>query len=408
MNKMNKKRIVTIAKNEYFTTIKRKEFILIVIAFPLFMLGMMAIGGLFAMSFVDSDEKTYGIIDNSKLFADDDINPKTTNNESKQLKFKLYETAEAAKNDLLNENIEAYAVVPWDYVQSKNLTIYSLKGGLSSHAVASKLESITRDKLLKDANVSATTINFIKNKGNSKVVVLNKKGEVKGEKDDFRIFVSFISLFIFPFLFVMAIFVSASYLLQGIVEEKESRIIEILLSSATETELFAGKLLGLGALGLTQIMIWGIFALPLIITSAFILSFSVLSLILILIYFILGYLLYGSLFLAVGAISTSLNEANQISGLFTMIVMFPIFFIGILMENPNAIVFKILSLFPPLTPVMMMFRIDSVSMYEVVLSIILLAVSVVAVIKISARLFKTGTLMDRRPSVREIIRIIKD
>ena len=414
---MNKKRIATIARNEYLENVKRKEFILMTIGFPLLMVGVMFITVLFGQGLLE--EKTIGVVDNSKLFDDVDFEFNKSINKTisdgnimemsseetmieEKIKLKLYNITEA-KRDLLNEKIDAYVIVPADYINSKNITIYSLKGGLSSYTVASILNNIAVNKILENANVDEGIRNFIKSPGDMKMIILTKTGEEKGEDEGI---LSFFSAFMFPFLFVMSVFVSSSFLLQGIVDEKENRVIEILLSSVTETELFIGKIVGLGAIGLTQIMIWGIFALPIIVTATFILPFSASTLPLIIIYFILGYVFYASIFAGVGAISTSLKEANQISGIFSMIAISPIFFLLPLLENPNALIFKIISFIPPLTPVMMMFRASSAPIYEIIFSIILLVISIAVVIKISAKVFKMGVLMDRRPSVGEIVKIV--
>ena len=415
---MNRKRIITIAKNEYLENVKRKEFIFMTIGFPVFMVGIMFIAGFFNQSLLE--EKTIGVVDNSGLFSGEDFKRNLDNltkvndfigmsseNQmmEEKIKLKLYDINDA-KQDVLSEKIAAYVIVPGDYVSSKNITIYSLKGGLSSYSVAAIIDETAVNKLLENANVSGSIRGFMKNPGNMKMIILTETGEEKGEDQGF---LSFISALMFPMLFVMSVFISASFLLQGIVDEKENRVIEILLSSVTETELFAGKIAGLGAIGLTQLTVWGIFiAFPVILTATFILPFSLSTLPLIFIYFILGYVLYASLFAAVGAISTSLKEANQISGIFSMIAIFPVFFLVPLMENPNSLIFKIISFIPPVTPVMMMFRINSASIYEIILSIILLLASIAVVIKISAKVFKMGVLMNRRPGLREIVKMIRE
>ena len=414
---MNKKRIIAIAKTEYLENVKRKEFILMTFGFPIFMVGILFITGFFSQGLLE--EKTIGVVDESGLFSKEDFERSPGNltnagdltdmgNENRmmeeKIKLKLY-NLDDAKRDVLGGNISAYVIIPADYVSSKNITIYSLKGGLSSYSVAAILDEIAVNKLIENANVSESIRIFMKNPGNMKMIILTETGAEKGE--DKGIF-SFLSAFLFPMLFVMSVFISASFLLQGIVDEKENRVIEILLSSVTETELFAGKIMGLGAVGMTQLTVWGIFTLPVMLTAAFILPFSLSTMPLIFIYFILGYVLYASLFAAVGAISTSLKEANQISGIFSMIAVSPVFFILPLMENPDSLIFKILSFIPPVTPVMMMFRINSASLYEIILSIILLIISIAVVIKISAKVFKMGVLMNRRPGIKEIVNMIRE
>jgi len=420
---MKLKRIATIAKTEYLENVKRKEFILMTILFPVFMIGILFVTVFLSASLME--EKTIGIVDNSGIFADIDkrmINADAGRNaindtadfieddmrnepvDREFIKFKKYGGVEKAREDLLDEKINAYVVVPEDYIYSKNATLYALRSGLSSYAVEDILNDAAMDTLLERENFDDRIINFIKTSTNLKTIILTEEGEEKGEEEGF---LSFFSLFLFPFLFVMVIFISSTFLLQGIVEEKENRVIEILLSSVTGEELFAGKILGLGTLGLTQILVWSVFALPAVTFITFVLPFSASAILLALVYFILGYILYASIFAGIGAISTSLKEANQISGIFSMIAISPVFFIWVLLENPNALVFKIISYIPLLTPVVMMFRLPSLEFYEIILSIGVLIISTFVVIKLSAKIFKKGVLMEKRPDIKEILNLMR-
>ena len=119
----------------------------------------------------------------------------------------------------------------------------------------------------------------------------------------------------FTLIFMLSIFITSGYLLQSVTEEKENRVVEILLSSIPALPLMAGKVLGLGAAGLTQVAIWvitALVALPLL-NNQFSLSIniSLVTLLLAVIFFGLGYLSYGAIFAAIGALAPGAREAQQ-------------------------------------------------------------------------------------------------
>lgn len=133
---------------------------------------------------------------------------------------------------------------------------------------------------------------------------------------------SFLIPFAFTLLFVMSIFITSGYLLQSVTEEKENRVVEIVLSSIPSLPLMAGKLLGLGAAGLTQVVVWigtAIVFLPLLadrLGGIDDLHLTPVILVLAIIYFVLGYLAFGAIFAAIGALAPGNREAQQYSGFF--------------------------------------------------------------------------------------------
>ena len=151
----------------------------------------------------------------------------------------------------------------------------------------------------------------------------------------------------------MSIFTASGYLLQGLSEEKENRVMEILLSSVSTAQLITGKVLALGVAGLIQIVVWLIsgFALIRIASSSIGGYFATLSfppevITLSLIYFILGYFLYAILMAGVGAIAPTQRDGQQMSIIFTMFGAIPYFLMPFIIENGEHFVTKILTIFP--------------------------------------------------------------
>jgi ABC-2 type transport system permease protein len=214
----------------------------------------------------------------------------------------------------------------------------------------------------------------------------------------------------------MTIFISSGYLLQGVAEEKESRVIEIVVSSVRPVELMAGKVAGLGALGLTQVLVWvasvagfsgGAVALLAVAGAA---SISARVLILGVVYYLLGYTLYAILMAGVGALGTTMQESQQLAGIFSFFAAVPYMISGFLFVNPNMLIARVLSFFPLTASTMMMMRIPlaEVPWVDVVGSIVVLLLSIPAALWVGAKLFRVGLLIyGKRPTLRDIWLILR-
>ncbi len=219
-------------------------------------------------------------------------------------------------------------------------------------------------------------------------------------------------------LLIIAVFMSSGYLLQGLTEEKDSRIMEVLLSSVRPEQLLLGKLFGLGAAGLLQILVWtvaGVLAVWAL--GAFIqlpvgttLLPSAGALVLAIIYFILGYFFFGTLMAALGAVTGSQREANQVTFLVVLPGVAPLWFLSVLLANPDGSLATVLSYIPFTAPVVSMVRLglDSMPWPQVILSIAVLAASVALVMLLTTRLFRAYLLTyGQRPGLRQLARTLR-
>ena len=170
----------------------------------------------------------------------------------------------------------------------------------------------------------------------------------------------FLVPFGFTMIFVMSIFITSGYLLQSVTEEKENRVVEIVLSSVPALPLMAGKILGLGAAGLTQVAVWVISAV-----AAFAvvgrqvpdlgeLPLSPVAILLGLIYFALGYLAYGAIFTAIGAVAPGNREAQQYSGFFGFVAVIPLIFTSLFLSDLGSPIVAALALVPVTAPAAML------------------------------------------------------
>jgi len=200
-------------------------------------------------------------------------------------------------------------------------------------------------------------------------------------------------------------------LLNGIIEEKNSRIIEVLLSALSPFELMAGKILGLGAVSLTVIGLWAGGAylaarwqgLPIEVTAGLGVTFAI--------YYVLGFLLFSSILVAAGSVCNSLKETQSLMMPFMLVSIVPMLAWFRLVQDPHGTLARTLSFVPPMTPMVMILRLAStpdIGIGEVLLTITLLGASVLGAIWIAAKVFRTGILMyGKRPGFNEVVRWLR-
>lgn len=235
--------------------------------------------------------------------------------------------------------------------------------------------------------------------------------------------VSLIFGVVVTFLLYVSILLYGFTVMRGVQEEKQTRVAEMVLSSARADTLLAGKVLGIGAVGLTQMLVWAL-------TSALLFSYREglmsaaglpaiplqmpdipASMVLVLfLFFVLGFLLYATMFAAVGAMVNSDQEAQQAAQPVTFLLVAAILFLQPVMQNPNSRLAEIVSWVPFTAPVIMPLRLTltTVSMTELSLVLLGIAVTVAASIWFAARIYRVGLLMyGKRPTLRELVRWLR-
>ena len=231
-----------------------------------------------------------------------------------------------------------------------------------------------------------------------------------GEKEDSGFLQVFFSAYVFLFMLFLLIVTSGQLLVRSILEEKSNRIVEVLVSSCSATELMAGKVLGLSALGFTQIGFWSL------IGAAATLAFGVTLVTpavaaLLVIYFVLGYLFYAAVFIGAGSPLTTEQEAQQVTSYLVMLLVLPIALAFPAMQNPDATWLKVLSFIPFLTPTMMALRIpiQMPSPWEILATILLMVASICLAMIAAGRIFRIAILSTgKSPKLAEIVRWAKE
>jgi ABC-2 type transport system permease protein len=229
---------------------------------------------------------------------------------------------------------------------------------------------------------------------------------------------SFWLAYVFSIALLMSAFITSGYLMQSIVEEKETRMIEILLSSMRPTQLLAGKILALGSLGLIQIALWGaaliyvLQQLPSTIPQmGNIQPPATGQIVILIVYFILGYLMLSAFYASIGAIATNMREGPQLAALIAIPVGIPFYFLSLIAASPEGPLAVGLSIFPLTAPITMVSRaaVSDVPLIQIVISVILLLLTITFAIWVAGRLFRVNTLLaGQLPKLRDLPRLIRE
>src|SRR5579864_7451765 len=226
----------------------------------------------------------------------------------------------------------------------------------------------------------------------------------------------FLEIVVMVMLLYMAVLFYGISVMRSVLEEKTSRIIEVLLSSASSTELMAGKLLGVGAVGLTQILVWvvmaGVVALPSLATQPSLsdLAISPTVMAAFALFFLLGYLLYSTMYATIGAITTTEQEGQQLQFLIVIPLVLSVFMLMPAIRTPDSPTMVWMSLVPFFAPIVMYARIvvQTPPLWQILLSLVLLIGTVAGLVVLCARIYRIGVLIyGKRATLPEIVKWLK-
>lgn len=325
-----------------------------------------------------------------------------------------FDTPDAATDSLIKGDIKEYFVIPPDYVSTGVINRYTLEKQLAaSPAITAAINHFLVNNLLA-GKVPAATVARIEAPLNLVTTRLTETGAVAPEQGGYG---NFVIPFVFGILLALSIIVSSTYLLQGLGEEKENRLIEILLSSVSARQLLTGKVLGIGAAGLVQVAVWVISA-PLLLNLAssslggFISTIQLPAnfIVLAVVYFILGYSLFAVISASVGAISSGSREGQQLIGVFTLPLLIPLWFTSLIMLFPDNPIWVFFAIFPLSAPVEVIIRlgVSAIPAWQLIASIAVLVLTIIGVLLLTTRIFRTYLLMyGKRPGIGEVLRSLR-
>jgi len=399
-----------VMKHEFLHMVKSKGFIIITLLFPL--LALIALGGyqlIQSMGIKDTmpKEVTIGYVaevagfDNTRQIG--------------EITFVDYQAAKEATGALLAGDIDEYFIIPSDYITSGRIDLFTLERELEvSDYTASAIRNFLLNNLLQ-GKISDETLARTKAPAWFTSTRLDESGQISPEQGG--VLSVFVIPYVFSLLFWIAILTCSYTLLEGLGEEKENRIIEILLSSISIRQLLLGKVIGLGAAGLLQILFWFISASLIVGLASSSLGgmFSSLEIparliVFGIVYFILGYLLFAVLFAGLGAIVPTYREGQQLAFFIIIPGIMPLMLIYFLVENPNHFITHFVTFFPISTPIASMIRlaVGSIPPWHIAVNIALLVLSSAGLFFLGARIFRSFLLMyGKRPGLREIMRSLR-
>ena len=435
---MNK--IGLIIRREYFTRVKKRSFIIMTFLGPLLIAAIYIIPILLALH-ADNEKRTIAVVDQSHWFERQFV---STEN---QTFIRLDDIDIDSTKKLVQEGFFDIAL----YIPETQLNIpssavvYSMKQvpmSVEDHIKEVMKNEIQVQKLLA-AGVDPDILESIKTSINLTVIRMDEEG---GEKETFTE-VQFILGMILALLIYIFIMLFGGQVMQGVTEEKSSRIVEVIVSSVKPFQLMMGKIIGVSLVALTQFMMW------VLLTGAIYVGFSaavgithpeaisqgtmmaqqisntnimdneavqdVLNIVhsidfgtiivSFIVFFLLGYLLYATMFAAIGSLVENNTDSQQFTLPVTVPLLIAMFSAIYIVNNPDSSLAVWMSMIPFTSPIVMMVRIPfGIPIWQVVVSALILAGSFVGMTWVAAKIYRTGILMyGKKPTYKEIFKWLK-
>lgn len=313
--------------------------------------------------------------------------------------------------------LDAYLIIPENYADGKtDFQFFSRKSGdfIINETLQDALNDAVRSQRLADANISEDKLKELSGGVNWKVAKVDETGE-KSDDDT-----GFWAGFVIAFMIYLNLAIYGQMIMSTVVEEKETRVAEILFSSAKPFELMMGKLVGVGLAGLTQFAIWIIsaavvvaFAIPYLMAADAGLSIpaiTVLDIIYFLIYFLLGFFLYASIFALIGSMVTTVQEGGQFAFLPVMLMLAGFYFSFAVIRDPNSSLSIWASILPFVAPMTMPIRIlsEMPPLWQIAVSILVNVLTITGLIWLASRVYRVGMLMyGKRATIPEVWKWIR-
>jgi ABC-2 type transport system permease protein len=405
---VNLHKIWLIARREYMINFRRRAFLFTVFGIPAITIGVTLLVTVFVAEQVAdiSKYKRVGVIDQAGIF---------TSGEQIKAPFELMTDQETAETEVRAKTLDGYFVLPKDFLSKGRIDMYSRPELGLAEGIQDRLESEIKGVL---ASSISDPVLAKRLQTPLDDVAIYRAG-TNERLQEFVLLASFLVPFFAGFLIFIASSTTSQFLMSGLVEEKENRMLEMFVTSARTSEILWGKLLGLGALGMTQLIVWAIIAVVFFTAQRDINLAQLLSsleitpgyLLLLLALFVLGYLVNGALMFSIGALANAEQESRQIGGFLSLFSVMPFMFLGFTITDPNGTLSRFLSLFPLTAPVGMIMRMSwaDVPPLEIALCLGLLILTTLVLIWSASKLFRLGMLnYGKRLGVKDIVRSLRE
>ena len=425
---MNKTLIIL--KSEFMRRVSSKAFILTTLLGPVTLIAFFVVIGFVMASTMEGDTRTIAVVDDTGVLLE-----RLLEEESSQHTLVAAEApADSVREAVLRGDYDGYLLLPQPLLSGEGRpTYYALEGGGFSleNYLENRIERALEEHRMSEQNVSPEVLEILKTSVSVNNVKLTETGEEAGDSAFYSILG-----FIMGFLIYIAMLVYGTVVMYGVIEEKTTRVVEVIISSVRPFDLLMGKVLGIGAMGLVQMTVWAVLMLGGLTFAGSIVSMfldpaalnlpeaasqqemlaaaditlpslSIDVFIWFVLFFLFGYLLYAGLFAAVGAMVEQQQDTQGILLPVMMPIILSIMFIQPVLESPHSPLAVILSMIPFTSPIPMVVRlaVTEVPIWEVLLSFGLLVGGFVGTIWISSRIYRVGILMyGKKASFKDLIR----
>jgi len=402
------KNIILIAKREFFTQVKKKSFIILTLLTPLLII---VFGGVVSLMFqANETQMQISVIDKSGLFKD-----RLKSDENIRYVFSSEETEKSLIKALeTTEEMNAVMIIPKKEIHELENSIEILTNkNLSNEArknIVGNISEIIKAEKINALGISTAQIEDLNKGVNLHVVNILEKEK---KQDSFLVGVkSGLSMFLMYCVFTF-IMMYGIRVMRSVLEEKNNRVVEILISSVKPFELMMGKILGVTGVALVQFGVWvvmifasvmtlgssnvgmvsGVAEVQMVLSALSQINYGLILFVFV-IYFLLGYLFYSAMYAAIGSAVDNETETQQFT-LFAILPMMLGFYGSItIMNNPDGPMSFWLSMIPFTSPIAMLARIPfDVPVWELVLSIVILLVSTLGMVFIASKIYRVGILM---------------
>jgi ABC-2 type transport system permease protein len=416
---MNK--TLTIAQWELRRGIKSKAF-LVSLFMPFVVLMISIVPSILAFS-GNIDEKDIGIIDQGNgMFEEvsERLNKYVSSDDKNIYTIQEYQTTAENHDTLIqtlikDEIASAVIVLEPGFMENAQVKIYHNESvGLEEISqIKGALKQFSMEKRIVALGLTTDDMNYVLEKPEVTVYEIGQSGDTTRS----NLIVKYGVPGVFLWLLVMGIVMSSSMLISGVIEERTNRIIEIMMSSIKPNELMAGKILGIGMLGVIQITFYLLVILIFSIYGGTMANIDISpadvftpNILWYFIYFIMGYFMYASLYVSLGSLYDNEREASQSVGFLSLFAVLPIMLIQPIMMNPGTPLTGILSFIPLTTPFMMILKIGMLSapLWEILLMMLYLLLWIMGISWAGSKIFRTTLLMyGKRATLKEIIQWIR-
>jgi ABC-2 type transport system permease protein len=412
-------KVLAVAKWEYLEKVKSKAFLVGLFLTPIIMVAMGILPSIFATQ-EDKETRAIGIIDRSGEVAREfstrmedryklpnGLPNYTVHPIAVGPTIDLDEAVRQANKMVANGQIEGYCLVGGIGVEDSVVEYRARSVGdfRVDARMQETLKQIKAERRIRALGLDPKLLKELAINLDVHVVKVSKEGE----KEEAGFEKVFFSAFVFLMMMFFLIATSGQILVRSVIEEKSNRIVEVLVSSCSPTDLMAGKVIGLSGLAFTQLGFWTIIGVAA--TAQFGMDLiSPGNALLLILYFILGYLFYAAIFIGAGSPLTTEQEAQQVNTYLVLLLVLPMMLALPAMKNPEALWLRILTFIPFFTPTMMALRvpIQPPALWEVLLTVVVMVLSIYVAMVAAGRVFRIAILSTgKSPKLTEILRWAK-